>query len=313
MAKSAQDRRVYTPSTSGAVCDRRPGHSSYRTVGGVDRPDHPGTTGRAGRWARSTPRRHRRRADLPGRGPRPAALQRRAPLAAGRTLPGRAPVPPAAVPARLQPPAARQRRADGGCPALAGRPHPSQQRAVAAAGWHPGGGWPLADDRHPLGLAGWAGYGHDTWHHCFYWGSRLLLVTTPDGTVTGFGLANPKLVGEREAAVAMLGGSRPPAGTGHAAGGRQGLCRPSVPDRAGRPGAWHLGSRSQRRTRPGGLSELAATAVEAIIWTSSTSSAWTGTAVASRPGCGRASCSACSLSTPRSGSTGRSAPRPSAP
>src|SRR5678815_2171322 len=41
MAKSAQDRRVYTPSTHGAVCDRRPGHSSYRTVRGVDRPDHP--------------------------------------------------------------------------------------------------------------------------------------------------------------------------------------------------------------------------------------------------------------------------------
>jgi len=53
-------------------------------------------------------------------------------------------------------------------------------------------------------LAGWAGYGHDTSHHCFYWGSRLLLVTTPDGTVTGFGLANPKLLGEREAVVTML-------------------------------------------------------------------------------------------------------------
>jgi len=53
-------------------------------------------------------------------------------------------------------------------------------------------------------LAGWAGYGHDTSHHCFYWGSRLLLVTTPDGTVTGFGLANPKLMGEREAVVGML-------------------------------------------------------------------------------------------------------------
>jgi hypothetical protein len=66
------------------------------------------------------------------------------------------------------------------------------------------------------GLAGWAGYGHDTSHHCFYWGSRLLLVTTPDGTVTGFGLANPKLVGEREAVVAMLGGvpaNRPAPGT----------------------------------------------------------------------------------------------------
>ena len=30
-------------------------------------------------------------------------------------------------------------------------------------------------------LAGWAGYGHDTSHHCFYWGSRLLLVCTPEG------------------------------------------------------------------------------------------------------------------------------------
>jgi hypothetical protein len=65
-------------------------------------------------------------------------------------------------------------------------------------------------------LAGWAGYGHDTSHHCFYWGSRLLLVTTPDGTVTGFGLANPKLLGEREAVMGMLQGvpaNRPAPGT----------------------------------------------------------------------------------------------------
>ena len=65
-------------------------------------------------------------------------------------------------------------------------------------------------------LAGWAGYGHDTSHHCFYWGSRLLLVTTPDGTVTGFGLANPKLMGEREAVVGMLAmvpANRPAPGT----------------------------------------------------------------------------------------------------
>lgn len=54
------------------------------------------------------------------------------------------------------------------------------------------------------GLAGWAGYGHDASHRCFYWGSRLLLVATPEGTVTGFGLANPKPLGEREAVVGML-------------------------------------------------------------------------------------------------------------
>jgi hypothetical protein len=65
-------------------------------------------------------------------------------------------------------------------------------------------------------LFGYAGYGHDPSHHCFYWGARLLLVTTPEGTVTGFGLANPKLVGEREQARLLLGGqpaSRPPAGS----------------------------------------------------------------------------------------------------
>jgi hypothetical protein len=53
-------------------------------------------------------------------------------------------------------------------------------------------------------LAGWAGYGHDPSHHCFSWGARLLLVATPEGTVTGFGLANPKLVGERQAVVRLL-------------------------------------------------------------------------------------------------------------
>ena len=30
-------------------------------------------------------------------------------------------------------------------------------------------------------LAGWAGYGHDTSHHCCSRGSRLLLVCTPEG------------------------------------------------------------------------------------------------------------------------------------
>src|SRR5215211_6512162 len=44
-------------------------------------------------------------------------------------------------------------------------------------------------------LAGWAGYGHDTSHHCFYWGSRLLLICTPEGTVTGLGLANRPAAG----------------------------------------------------------------------------------------------------------------------
>ncbi|MDQ2876631.1 MAG: IS982 family transposase [Actinomycetota bacterium] len=49
-------------------------------------------------------------------------------------------------------------------------------------------------------LHGWAGYGYCASHSRWYWGSKLLLMCTCDGTVTGFCLANPKLHGEREQA-----------------------------------------------------------------------------------------------------------------
>jgi hypothetical protein len=53
-------------------------------------------------------------------------------------------------------------------------------------------------------LFGWAGYGYCPSHSRWYWGSKLLLLVTCDGTVTGFCLANPKLAGEREQARQML-------------------------------------------------------------------------------------------------------------
>jgi hypothetical protein len=53
-------------------------------------------------------------------------------------------------------------------------------------------------------LYGWAGYGYCPSHSRWYWGSKLLFICTCDGTVTGFGLANPKLFGEREQARQML-------------------------------------------------------------------------------------------------------------
>jgi hypothetical protein len=53
-------------------------------------------------------------------------------------------------------------------------------------------------------LFGWAGTGYDCSHSRWYWGVKLMLITTVDGTVTGFGLANPKLVGERAQTRAML-------------------------------------------------------------------------------------------------------------
>jgi hypothetical protein len=53
-------------------------------------------------------------------------------------------------------------------------------------------------------LFGWAGYGYCPSHSRWYWGSKLLLMCTCEGTVTGFGLANPKLYGERQQARQML-------------------------------------------------------------------------------------------------------------
>jgi hypothetical protein len=53
-------------------------------------------------------------------------------------------------------------------------------------------------------LYGWAGYGYCPSHSRWYWGSKLMLICTCEGTVTGFGLANPKLAGERDQARQML-------------------------------------------------------------------------------------------------------------
>ena len=53
-------------------------------------------------------------------------------------------------------------------------------------------------------LYGWAGYGYCPSHSRWYWGSKLMLLVTCEGTVTGFCLANPKLAGERDQARQML-------------------------------------------------------------------------------------------------------------
>src|SRR5215207_4696114 len=53
-------------------------------------------------------------------------------------------------------------------------------------------------------------------HSRYYWGVKLMLITTADGTVTGFGLANPKLWGEREETRQLLthqAANRPAPGT----------------------------------------------------------------------------------------------------
>jgi len=65
-------------------------------------------------------------------------------------------------------------------------------------------------------LFGYAGYGYCASHSRWYWGSKLMLICTCDGTVTGFALANPKLAGERDEVRRMLQcqpASRPAPGT----------------------------------------------------------------------------------------------------
>lgn len=65
-------------------------------------------------------------------------------------------------------------------------------------------------------LFGYAGYGYEASHSRWYWGAKLVLITTVDGSVTGFGLGNPKLFGERELARQMLKdqpANQPPADT----------------------------------------------------------------------------------------------------
>lgn len=55
-----------------------------------------------------------------------------------------------------------------------------------------------------------AGYSVDKSHHAFYWGAKLLLITTTEGTVCAFSLAHPKELTERSQAEHLLH-VRPPA------------------------------------------------------------------------------------------------------
>jgi hypothetical protein len=54
------------------------------------------------------------------------------------------------------------------------------------------------------GLGEIAAYGRDVSHHAFYWGAKLMLITTAEGTVTAYSLANPKELDERKQALHLL-------------------------------------------------------------------------------------------------------------
>ncbi|MEV3927677.1 hypothetical protein [Actinomadura coerulea] len=57
---------------------------------------------------------------------------------------------------------------------------------------------------HRSALGEIAGYGMDKSHHAFYWGAKLMLITTAEGAVCAFSLAHPKELDERLQAIHLL-------------------------------------------------------------------------------------------------------------
>ena len=165
-------------------------------------------------------------------------------------------------------------------------------------------------------LFGYAGYGYCPSHSRWFWGSKPLLIVTCDGMVTGFALANPKLAGEREQARTMLKrqpANRPAPGTAIVTD--KGLSGEDTEVFLAGPDLGLVLIRPARKDEktPRYFPNWLRQRVEAIIWTLKTSSAWNATAGEPPPAYGPGSCSACSRSTPPSGTPGRSAPRSSVP
>jgi hypothetical protein len=118
-------------------------------------------------------------------------------------------------------------------------------------------------------LYGWAGYGYCPRHSRWYWGSKLMLICTCEGTVTGFGLANPKLAGERDQACAMLRdrpANRPAPGTAVVTG--KGLAGEDTEAFFTSPGLGLTLIRPARRDEPPRyVPNWLRQRIEAIIWT----------------------------------------------
>jgi Transposase DDE domain len=119
-------------------------------------------------------------------------------------------------------------------------------------------------------LAGWAGYGYCPSHSRWYWGAKLLLIVTCEGTVTGFGLANPKLVGERQQAQQLLKdrpANRPAPGTAIVTD--KGLAGADTEAFFASPGLELILLRPARKdeTAPRYFPNWLRQRVEAIIWT----------------------------------------------
>ena len=153
-------------------------------------------------------------------------------------------------------------------------------------------------------LRGHANYGYCASHSRYFWGFKLYLLTTPDGLVVDWCLADPKL-GEAEVAEVLLDGS--PLQEGQII-----VCDKGFADRF----LQESPSRGPLCSAPIARMSLPATALwaqsgsgsRASSTPSKGSSRSKSTAPVLRPGLGRGSARGCWRSGPMSGGTGRSTP-----
>jgi hypothetical protein len=117
------------------------------------------------------------------------------------------------------------------------------------------------------GLAGWAGYGHDTSHHCFYW-QPAAAGHHPGGDGDRVRAGQPQAAGRtRDGRGHAPRRPGQPASARHAAGGRQGL---AGGDFQAALAGLQLGILRPARADepdPGGFPNWLRQRVEAIIWT----------------------------------------------
>jgi hypothetical protein len=165
-------------------------------------------------------------------------------------------------------------------------------------------------------LFGYAGYGYCASHSRWYWGCKLLLICTCDGTVTGFSLANPKLHGEPDHARQTLErqpANRPAPGT--AVVTDKGLSGQGTEDFFAGPDLGLTLIRPARKDekQPRPFPNWLRQRVEAVIWTLKSQLGLERHGGRIPQDSGPASSSGSSPSTPASGTTGSSAPRSNDP
>jgi hypothetical protein len=177
---------------------------------------------------------------------------------------------------------------------VAGRPHPASSERLRPVDGTPVPCGASRTTARRSDLFGYAGYGRDTSHHRFYWGANLLLVVTCEGTTTGFGLANPKLAGERHALLGLLEvpANRPVPGTVLVSD--KGLAGRQVESALADQQLTLLRPARSDEPDPGGFPAWLRQRVEAIIWTLKHQLSLDRHGGRSPRGCGPASSSACS-------------------